>query len=66
MKDGVILLRTLLEELRRNMEGERDGIMATYAKLIDALKKQNDLLLKDLERYVVINYLSPIDICLFT
>lgn len=32
------------------MEGERDGIMATYAKLIDALKKQYELLLSDLER----------------
>ena len=50
MRDGVILFRALLEELRRNMEAERDGIMATYAKLIDALKKQYELLIKDLER----------------
>jgi hypothetical protein len=46
----VILFRTLLEELKRNMEAERDGIMATYAKLIDALKIQYELLSKDLER----------------
>ena len=50
LRDGVILFRALLEELRRNMEAERDGIMATYAKVIDALKKQYELLIKDLER----------------
>ena len=26
MRDGVILFRALLEELRRNMEAERDGV----------------------------------------
>lgn len=50
MRDGVILFRSLLDELRRNMEAERDGIMTTYAKLIDALKKQYEVLIKDLER----------------
>merc|ERR1719225_1610929 len=49
LRDGVILFRALLEELRRNMEAERDGIMATYAKVIDALKKQYEILIKDLE-----------------
>ena len=50
LRDGVILFRSLLDELRRNMEAERDGIMTTYAKLIDALKKQYEVLIKDLER----------------
>lgn len=51
LRDGVILFRALLEELRRNMEAERDGIMTTYAKLIDSLKKQYEILIKDLERW---------------
>lgn len=55
LRDGVILFRALLEELRRNMEEERDGIKTTYAKLIDALKKQYELLLSDLERYSICN-----------
>ena len=50
LRDGVILFRSLLDELRRNMEAERDGIMTTYAKLIDTLKKQYEVLIKDLER----------------
>ena len=53
LRDGVILFRALLDEVRRNMEAERDGIMTTYAKLIDTLKKQYEVLIKDLERYVV-------------
>ena len=52
LRDGVILFRALLDEVRRNMEAERDGIMTTYAKLIDTLKKQYEVLIKDLERYV--------------
>ena len=48
----MILFRALLDEVRRNMEAERDGIMTTYAKLIDTLKKQYEVLIKDLERYV--------------
>ena len=50
LRDGVILFRALLDEVRRNMEAERDGIMTTYAKLIDTLKKQYEVLIKDLER----------------
>jgi hypothetical protein len=49
LRDGVILFRALLDEVRRNMEAERDGIMTTYAKLIDTLKKQYEVLIKDLE-----------------
>ena len=49
LRDGVLLFRALLDELRRNMEAERDGIMATYTQLIEALKKQYELLIKDLE-----------------
>ena len=45
LRDGVILFRALLEELRRNMETERKGIVSTYDLLHDAIKQTYDTLL---------------------
>ena len=50
LRDGVILLRALLDELKRNVESERDGIHSMYTTLQENIKKQCDLLLQDLER----------------
>ena len=50
LRDGVILFRALLDELRRNMEIERDSVNSTYAMLQEAIQKQYDFLLKDLEK----------------
>lgn len=49
LRDGVNLFRALLDELRHNMETERDGIQSTYAELYDTIKKQYEILIKDLE-----------------
>ena len=50
LRDGVILFRALLDELRRTWECERVGIHSIYTTLNDTIKKQYDLLLDDLER----------------
>ena len=51
LRDGVILFRALLDELRRSWESEREGINAIYTTLNETIKKQYDVLLEDLERY---------------
>ena len=55
LRDGVILFRALLDELRRSWETEREGINAIYTTLNETIKKQYDVLLEDLERYNKIN-----------
>ena len=50
LRDGVILFRALLDELRRSWECEREGINAIYTTLNETIKKQYDALLDDLER----------------
>ena len=55
LRDGVILFRALLDELRRSWESEREGINAIYTTLNETIKKQYDVLLEDLERYSKIN-----------
>ena len=50
LRDGVILFRALLEELRRTWECEREGINSLYTTLNETIKKQYDILLDDLER----------------
>ena len=50
LRDGVILFRALLDELRRNMEIERDSVNTTYSMLQEAIQKQYEFLLKDLEK----------------
>jgi len=49
LRDGVILFRALLEELRRNMDSERKGIISTYESLHDAIKQTYDTLLSNLD-----------------
>jgi hypothetical protein len=39
-----------LDELRRNMEIERDCVNTTYAMLQETIQKQYEFLVKDLER----------------
>ena len=51
LRDGVALFRALLDDLRRTWESERDGIHSIYNTLNDAIKKQYDILLEDLDRY---------------
>ena len=51
LRDGVILFRALLDELRRTWECEREGINSVYTTLNETIKKQYDALLEDLERY---------------
>ena len=55
LREGVILFRALLDELRRSWETEREGINAIYTTLNETIKKQYDVLLEDLERYNKIN-----------
>ena len=62
LRDGVILFRALLDELRRSWESEREGINAIYTTLNETIKKQYDVLLEDLERYYKINKNSFSDI----
>ncbi len=40
-----------LDELRRNMEIERDCVNTTYAMLQETIQKQYEFLVKDLERW---------------
>ncbi len=40
-----------LDELRRNMEIERDCVTTTYAMLQETIQKQYEFLVKDLERW---------------
>ena len=49
LRDGVILFRALLEELRRNMDSERKGIVSSYESLHDAIKQTYDTLLTNLD-----------------
>ena len=49
LRDGVILFRALLEELRRNMDEERQGIVMSYELLHDAIKQTYDSLLTSLD-----------------
>ena len=49
LRDGVILFRALLEELRRNMDEERQGIVMSYESLHDAIKQTYDSLLTSLD-----------------
>lgn len=49
LRDGVILFRALLEELRRNMDSERKGIISSYESLHDAIKQTYDTLLTNLD-----------------
>ena len=51
LRDGVILFRALLEELRRNMDTERRGIISTYDLLHDAIKQTYDSLLVSLDTH---------------
>ena len=50
LRDGVILLRALVDELKKNVESEREGIHSMYNTLQETIKKQCDALLQDLER----------------
>ena len=50
LRDGVILFRALLDELRRSWECEREGINSIYTTLNETIKKQFDVLVDDLER----------------
>ena len=47
----MILFRALLEELRRNMDSERRGIVSTYDLLHDAIKQTYDTLLTNLDTH---------------
>jgi hypothetical protein len=38
LRDGVILFRALLDELRRNMEIERDCVNTTYSMLQETIQ----------------------------
>ena len=49
LRDGVILFRALLEELRRNMDEERQGIVMSYESLHNAIKQTYDSLLTSLD-----------------
>ena len=49
LRDGVILFRALLEELRRNMDEERQGIVMSYESLHEAIKQTYDSLLTSLD-----------------
>ena len=51
LRDGVILFRALLEELRRNMDNERRGIVSTYDLLHEAIKQTYDSLLTNLDTH---------------
>ena len=50
LRDGVILFRALLDELRRTWEFEREGINTLYTTLNDTIKKQYEIIIEDLER----------------
>ena len=45
------MFRALLEELRRNMDSERRGIVSTYDLLHDAIKQTYDTLLTNLDTH---------------
>ena len=51
LRDGVILFRALLEELRRNMDNERRGIVSTYDLVHEAIKQTYDSLLTNLDTH---------------
>ena len=50
LRDGVILFRALLDELRRTWECEREGINTLYTALNDTIRKQYEIIIEDLER----------------
>ena len=49
LRDGVILFRALLDELRRNMDNERRGIVSTFELLSEAITKTYETLLLNLD-----------------
>ena len=64
LRDGVILFRALLEELRRNMDEERQGIVMSYESLHDAIKQTYDSLLTSLDsQYNTTDRLAPFLFC---
>ena len=49
LREGVLLFQTLLEELARNLEAERRGILATQEALQEAVRRAAEDLLGGLE-----------------
>ena len=50
VKDGIELLRTLLEEIKQNAEKERHSLMELYGEVMKKMEQTKDMLVEEVDR----------------
>lgn len=49
VRDGITMLKNVLEELRRNSDSEKSAVNAVCQTILDALTKTQENLLRDVD-----------------
>jgi hypothetical protein len=52
VQDGILLLRSLLEEIKQNAEKERKSILELYNAVILKMEQTKDMLVEEVDRSV--------------